>query len=84
MTSSIDPDDWAKEDCVCGHRRHQHGPNGCRHTKQTRVAPEGLAWAGDGFEAVPSVLVGEWPLIEVACCTGFYEAGLWLTESGPS
>lgn len=29
---TIDPDDWAKEDCACGHRRYAHGPNGCDRT----------------------------------------------------
>lgn len=25
--SAIDPDDWAKEDCFCGHRRYAHDRN---------------------------------------------------------
>lgn len=25
--SIVDPDDWAKEDCSCGHRRYAHRDN---------------------------------------------------------
>jgi len=48
-----------------------------------RVPPEGLTWSGEGFEAEPSIPEALWLEEEVTCCSGFYEAGLALAESGP-
>ena len=81
----IDVDDWAKEDCACGHRRHQHAPNDgpCRRTKMRRKPPEDITWTGDGFDAEPSIPYDQWPQVEEPCCPAFYEAGLAKAESEP-
>lgn len=74
----IDPDEWAKEDCACGHRRYAHRANdgACTRTRRRRVEPERLTWSGEGFGAEPSVPLQDWPIVEGACdCRYFAEAG---------
>lgn len=81
----MDVDDWAKEDCICGHRRHQHALNdgACRHTKMRRVPPEGIIWTGEAFDAEPSIPYDQWPEVVEPCCPAFHEAGLAMAESEP-
>jgi hypothetical protein len=81
----IDADDYAKEDCECGHRRHSHvrGTGACRQTRVRRVAPEGLTWSGEGFDCEPSIPIDQWPQVEGPCCTAFEDAGLARAEAGP-
>ena len=90
----IDADDWAKEDCACGHSRHQHdkGTGQCRHTRQQRVAPDNLPEPifADGISDDPFAAPTNWPPyaewsnITVPCCFAFYDAGLARVEAGPS
>lgn len=86
-----DHDDWAKEDCACGHRRYEHekGDGRCRNTRMKRVAPDDLPppiypEGGDPFEGpVNWPSVDTWPQVEAPCCGGFYDAGLAAAEAGP-
>jgi len=88
-----DHDDWAKEDCACGHRRHAHdkGSGRCRHTRTRRVAPPDLPppILGDSeFDPFAAPLnwppYEEWPMVEVPCCSAFQDAGEALAEAGLS
>lgn len=80
----IDPDEWAKEDCECGHRRYAHRANDgrCTRTRRRRVEPAGVTWTGEGFGAEPSIPTDSWPIVEQPCpCPHFYDAGLAMAEA---
>jgi hypothetical protein len=87
----VDADDWAKEDCECGHRRHGHqrGTGACRHTKLRRQVPDNLPAPEFATDAGPFDAPlnwpdsHTWPLVEVPCCPGFVAAGTAAAEAGP-
>lgn len=79
----IDADDYAKEDCACGHRRHSHrsGTGPCRRTRTrqdySNLPPREYA---PGDENNPFAWPMNWPAIsdipltEVPCgCAAFYD-----------
>ena len=92
--TDADVDDWAKEECACGHLRHshEHGTGPCLHTRKRRRAPDGLSEPvfaeGCGpFDApINWPPYEQWPEVEQPCCTAFLSAAEeqaeWLAMEG--
>lgn len=89
--AEFDADDWAKEDCACGHCRHQHAEGGtgvCRHTRVRKQPPPDLPdpifAAGEEEDPLATPInwppYEEWPEVEGPCCSGFYSAEQALAD----
>lgn len=81
MSDYPDPDDYAKEDCGCGHRRHAHDMTTgiCRRTRMradySNLPPAEYAEGEDPFFSWPTnwPAPADLPYVEVPCgCNGFH------------
>jgi hypothetical protein len=80
LWSDVYPDEYAKDDCACGHPRYTHAPGtGCARTVSQRVPPSDLPEPvyedTDPFSPPTNwPPYSSWPTSETPCpCRGFSE-----------